>query len=76
MPTLHSHTHCQVAQAETQAKTCQRVSLYQRVADRDEVQINIKMTENKEHQAITCGIKIAGAVLVSRFALLLKFRLP
>ena len=27
MPTLHSHTHCQVAQADTQAKTWQRVCL-------------------------------------------------
>ena len=27
MPTLNSHTHCQVAQADTQAKTWQRVCL-------------------------------------------------
>jgi len=26
-PTLHSHTHCQVAPADTQAKTWQRVCL-------------------------------------------------
>jgi len=25
----NSHTHCQVAQADTQAKTCQRVCLFQ-----------------------------------------------
>jgi len=30
MPTLHSHTHCQVAQANTQAKTWQRVCLSDR----------------------------------------------
>ena len=33
-PTLHSHTHCQVAQAATQAKTWQRVCLSNRTADR------------------------------------------
>ena len=33
-PTLHSHTHCQVAQANTQAKTWQRVCLSNRTADR------------------------------------------
>jgi len=33
-PTLHSHTHCQVAQAGTQAKTWQRVCLSNRTADR------------------------------------------
>jgi len=34
MPTLHSHTHCQVAQAITQAKTWQRVCLSHRTTDR------------------------------------------
>jgi len=34
VPTLHSHTHCQVAQAEPQAKTWQRVCLSNRTADR------------------------------------------
>ena len=29
-PTLRNHTHCQVAQADTQAKTCQRVWLPKR----------------------------------------------
>ncbi|MBK6953249.1 MAG: hypothetical protein IPH24_14755 [Crocinitomicaceae bacterium] len=33
MPTLHSHTHCQVAQADTQAKTWQRVCLSNRTKD-------------------------------------------
>lgn len=27
MPTLHSHTHCQATQADTQTKACQRVCL-------------------------------------------------
>lgn len=30
MPTLQSHTHLQAAQADTQAKTWQRVCLFQR----------------------------------------------
>ncbi len=31
---LNSHTHCQVAPAETQAKTWQRVCLFQSTTDR------------------------------------------
>ena len=34
MPTHISHTHCQVAPADTQAKTWQRVCLFQRTTDR------------------------------------------
>jgi len=34
MPTLHSHTHCQVALADTQTKTWQRVCLSNRTTDR------------------------------------------
>jgi len=34
MPTLNSHTHCQVAPADTQAKTWQRVCLPYRTTDR------------------------------------------
>ena len=34
MPTLHSHTHCQVAPVDTQAKTWQRVCLSNRTTDR------------------------------------------
>ena len=30
----NSHTHCQVTQADTQAKTWQRVCLFQRTTDR------------------------------------------
>ena len=33
-PPLHSHTHCQVAPADPQAKTWQRVCLFQRSTDR------------------------------------------
>ena len=34
MLTLHSHTHCQVAQADTQTKTWQRVCLSNCTTDR------------------------------------------
>jgi len=34
MPTLHSHTHCQVAQANAQTKTWQRVRLSNRTTAR------------------------------------------
>jgi hypothetical protein len=34
MPTLNSHTHCQVAQADTQAKTWQRVCLFHHATNR------------------------------------------
>ena len=34
MPTLHSHTHCQVAQAKAQIKTWQRVCVSHRTTDR------------------------------------------
>jgi hypothetical protein len=34
MPTLNSHTHCQVAPADPQAKTWQRVCLFQPATDR------------------------------------------
>jgi len=37
MPTLQSHTHCKVAQANAQTKAWQRVCLSQRTAVRNEV---------------------------------------
>jgi hypothetical protein len=33
MPTLNSHTHCQVAQANAKSKACQRVCLSQSTED-------------------------------------------
>ncbi|MFQ3576583.1 MAG: hypothetical protein SNJ77_09120 [Cytophagales bacterium] len=37
MPTLNSHTHCQVAPADPQAKTWQRVCLFHRTTDRQSI---------------------------------------
>ena len=34
MPTLNSHTHCQVAPADSQVKTWQKVCLFQPTTDR------------------------------------------
>ena len=49
MPTLHSHTHCQVAQADTQAKTWQRVCLSQITADR-------QLDDRKEGRTANTGL--------------------
>ncbi len=45
MPTLHSHTHCQAAQADTQAKTWQRVCLSNRTTKTTEKPKDEKNTE-------------------------------
>ena len=45
MPTLHSHTHCQVAPAQAQAKTWQRVCLSNRTTKTTEKQADEKNTE-------------------------------
>ena len=49
MPTLNSHTHCQVAQADTQAKTWQRVCLSQRTTDR-------QLDDRKEGRTANTGL--------------------
>ena len=51
MPTLHSHTHCQVAQANTQAKTWQRVCLSHRTTDRP----STRKTEGQQLTAVWCN---------------------
>jgi len=44
----NSHTHCQVAQAFTQAKTWQRVCLFQRSTDRQ----STRKTEGQHPTAV------------------------
>ena len=51
-----SHTHCQVAQANTQAETWQRVCLPNRTTDRQ----SGRKTEEQQLTAVLCQ---AGAVL-------------
>jgi hypothetical protein len=56
-----SHTHCQVAQADTQAKTCQRVCLPPTHGRQKRCsKLKGKLIENNEHQPITSGIKHWG----------------
>ena len=60
-PTLHSHTHCQAAQAHAQTKAWQRVCLSQR-------------SDEKESTGIQHYIKaIAGEVVKSRSVHLINF---
>lgn len=46
MPTLHSHTHCQVALANAQTKTWQRVCLSNRT-----IKTTDKQADEKEHRS-------------------------
>jgi hypothetical protein len=55
MPTLHSHTHCQVAPAQTQAQTWQRVCLSNRTT-----KTNDKQADEKEHRSDNITYTQAG----------------
>jgi hypothetical protein len=55
MPTLHSHTHCQVTLADTQAKTWQRVCLSNRTPKTTE-----KQSDEKEHRSDNITYTQAG----------------
>jgi hypothetical protein len=52
-PSHNSHTHCQVAPADTQAKTWQRVCLFHRTTDRQSIR-------NKEGQHPTAVLRNGG----------------
>ena len=52
---LHSHTHCQVAPADTQTKTWQRVCLPNRTTKSTD-----KPTEEKEHRSDNITYTQAG----------------
>ena len=65
-PTLHSHTHCQVAPADTQTKTWQRVCLFQRTT-----KPTMKLTdEQKARCPNSVYVAIAGEVVNRRSVLL------
>ena len=75
MPTLNSHTHCQVAQAKTQTKTWQRVCLSNRTTKTTD-----KPTDEEEHRSDNSRFAKAGVscfyeseVLISSFVHLMKF---
>ena len=57
MPALHSHTHCQAAQATAKTQACQRVSLIHRSTEPTE-----KLTDEQEARCpnmrlASCGVK-------------------
>jgi len=73
MPTLHSHTHCQVTQANTQAKTWQRVCLSHRTTDRQ----STRKTEGQQLTAPTKNWRFSASydsfVVAQTFVLRMKF---
>ena len=54
-PTLHSHTHCQVAQTNAQTKTWQRVCLSHRT-----IKTTDKSADEKEHRSDNITYTQAG----------------
>jgi hypothetical protein len=64
MPTLHSHTHCQVAPADTQTKTWQRVWLSNRTAERP--------TDDRKEQRRHNSTYPKGGVLSSKDSLVVN----
>ena len=73
MPPLNSHTHCQVAQAGTQAKTWQRVCLLPRSNDRQ----TTRKTEGQHPIAVWrnggCSASYDSLVVGSSVVLRLNF---
>ncbi len=73
IPTLHSHTHCQVAQAEPQAQTWQRVCL----SNRTTVRQSGRKTEGQQLTAVWrnggCSASYDSFVVGSSAVLRLNF---
>ncbi len=73
MPTLHSHTHCQVAQANAQTKTWQRVCL----SNRTTVRQSRRKTEGQQLTAVWrnggCSASYDSFVVGSSAVLRLNF---
>jgi len=67
VPTLNSHTHCQVAPADPQAKTWQRVCLPIRTTDRQ------SRRKKEQRNANSVYVAIAGEVVNRRSVLLRNF---
>ena len=69
MPTLHSHTHCQAAQAHATTQAWQRVCLFNRTAKKPD-----KPADEKEHRSDnSVYVAIAGEVVNRRSVLLRNF---
>ena len=73
MPLLNSHTHCQVTQADTQAKTWQRVCLFHRTTARQ----STRKTEGQHPTAVLqkwrCSASYDSEVVNQNLVLRLKF---
>ncbi len=61
MSTLHSHTHCQVAPADPQAKTWQRVCLSHCTTDRQ----STRKIEGQQLTAVWCNGGFSGKLKFS-----------
>jgi hypothetical protein len=66
-PTLHSHTHCQVAQANALTKTWQRMCLSHRTTDKQSGR------KGEQRNANSVYVAIAGEVVNPRSVLLRNF---
>ena len=67
MPTLHSHTHCQAAQAKAQTKAWQRVCLYQRSTEPKENRADEKEARCPNMRLASCGVKWLNSSSVFQF---------
>jgi len=67
--TLHSHTHCQVTLADTQAKTWQRVCLFQRTIDRKTDEEKEALGGNSVYVAIAGEVVNRKSVHLRNFVL-------
>jgi len=67
--TLHSHTHCQVAPADTQAKTWQRMCLPNRTTDRQTDEEKEALGGNSVYVAIAGEVVNRRSVLLRNFVL-------
>lgn len=73
MPTLNSHTHCQVAQAAPQAKTWERVCLFQPTTDRQSVRKKNTERTTAVLQKWRCSASYDSEVVNQKFVLRLNF---
>ncbi len=66
MPTLHSHTHLQAAQAKAQTKACKRVCLPHRTTDRQTDDRKEGRTANKVLANMAGDVQVLSFVHLNR----------
>jgi len=64
MQTLHSHTHCQAAQAKAQTKAWQRVCLSQRTTKTIDKPMDEKEHRTGNMRLASCGVKCLNSSVV------------